>query len=115
MRQWRLGEFELVVSPSLLAELERAFGYPKLARLTPPGDGDRLVAFLTAEAETAADPAQPPPIRSEDPGDDYLLALSLDRGAALVSGDKHLLAFADELPVYSPADFLGLLSQRDPE
>jgi predicted nucleic acid-binding protein len=48
-------------------------------------------------------------VRSDDPGDDYLIALASAQRAALVSGDKHLLDVSDEIPVFSPRDFLELL------
>jgi uncharacterized protein len=109
MRRWQRGEFEVLVSAALLAELERALSYPKIARLIEPDDAQALVELLGAEAEMVDDPPDPPTVRSEDPGDDYLLAISSHHSAALVSGDKHLLALADDLPIYRPADFLRLL------
>jgi predicted nucleic acid-binding protein len=51
-------------------------------------------------------------IRSSDPGDDYLIALAAAERAALVSGDQHLLSLAALLPVFSPADLLGLLEKE---
>jgi predicted nucleic acid-binding protein len=54
-------------------------------------------------------PPEEPPFRSEDLGDDYLIALAAAERAALVSGDKHLLALADRIPVYSPREFVDLL------
>ena len=109
VRRWRRGEFELLVSAALLAELERALAYPRIARLIPADDAEALVALLGSEAELVDDPADPLPVRSEDPGDDYLLAISSHQSAALVSGDGHLLSLAGDLPIYSPADFLRLL------
>ena len=52
------------------------------------------------------DPEGPPPMRSADPDDDYLIALAHGNRAALVSGDSHLLDLADRAPILSPADFL---------
>ncbi len=37
LQGWLDGDFELVVSPLLLAELERAHGYPKLRKRVPEG------------------------------------------------------------------------------
>ena len=47
--------------------------------------------------------------RSADPRDDYLLALAEKERAVLVSGDRHLLVLADELPVRTPREFVGQL------
>ena len=52
-----------------------------------------------------------PPVRSADPGDDYLLALAEREEAVLVSGDDHLLTMAAELPMHSSASFLTLLAK----
>jgi predicted nucleic acid-binding protein len=60
----------------------------------------------------AEDPREPPPIRSPDPGDDYLIALAADVRAILVSGDDHLLGLAADMPIVSPADFLRLLEEQ---
>jgi putative PIN family toxin of toxin-antitoxin system len=104
---WRNGAFELVVSPLLLAELRQALGYPKLARLVPAADADALVALLGRTAEVAADPPGPPPVRSADPKDDYLIALAAAERAVLVSGDTHLTDLAGRIPVRRPAAFLA--------
>ncbi len=106
---WRNGAFELVVSPLLLAELRRALGYPKLARLVPPADVDALVTLLGRTAELVLDPPGPPPIRSGDPNDDYLVALATAARAVIVSGDTHMTDLADRIPVRRPAAFLAEL------
>ena len=112
VQAWAHGAFELIVSPLLLEELERALAYPKLrARIDGP-TAERVVAWIRAAAIVAPDPAGQPPVRSPDPGDDYLIALAEAERAALVSGDGHLLGPADALPVYSPGAFLELVSQR---
>lgn len=107
---WQAGEFELVVSPLLLAELEQALAYPKLRRLIPADDADAFVAWLRRAATIEPDSDRPPPVRSADPADDYLLALAADRDAALVSGDRHLLDVAGALPIHAPSSFLALLA-----
>jgi len=98
-----------LVSSALLAELRRVLAYPKIARIIPAGDAERLVALLGSEAETVPDPGRKPPMAVEDPGDEYLLALAAACGAPLVSGDRHLTVLAGRLPVFTPADFLAAL------
>ena len=114
VRAWVSGAFELIVSPRLLAELKRALGYPKLRKRVPAPDADGFLALLEHSAIAVEDATTPPPVRSSDPGDDYLLALAAAQQAALVSGDGHLLSLRDRgLPIYSPADFLeGLPETR---
>jgi uncharacterized protein len=106
---WQAGAFELVVSPLLLAELRRALAYPKLAKLVPPADADAFAAWLGRAAQLAADPPGPSPVRSEDPADDYLIALAAASRAVLVSGDRHLTVLADRIPVRTPAELLAEL------
>ncbi len=106
---WQAGAFDLVVSPLLLAEIRRALAYPKLQRIVRPADADAFVAWLGAAAELAADPAGPPPVRSDDPGDDYLIALAAAERALLVSGDIHVTSLAPRVPVRTPAAFLAEL------
>jgi len=102
---WVDGQYELVVSPRLLAELTRALAYPKLRSRVEPREAEQLVNWLARAAILAVDPADPPS-RSADADDDYLLALAAGEDALLVSGDKHLLALAGEFPIHSPARFL---------
>jgi putative PIN family toxin of toxin-antitoxin system len=103
---WQRGAFELVVSPLLLAELERALAYPKLRARVRPAEATELVGWLSRSATQVGDPDAPPPARSADPGDDYLLGLAAAAGARLVSGDLHLLDLAPGLPIETPAAFL---------
>jgi putative PIN family toxin of toxin-antitoxin system len=106
---WLDAGFELVVCPELLAEIERALGQPNLRTRIEPADAKRFVELLTELAEVVPDPEGPPPVHSEDPGDDYLLALAAREQVALVSGDKHLLALRGRAPVFSPREFLDRL------
>lgn len=109
LRAWRSGRFELIASPQLLAELARSLQYPKLARRVSHAEAQRFMAWIAADAIAAPDPDTDPPIRSEDPGDDYLIALAASQRAVLVSGDDHLLRLTGKFPIYSPKDFLDLL------
>lgn len=108
---WRAGRFEAIISPLLVEELRRALAYPKIRRHISAEDAERAVGWLVAGA-MRADDAEDPPVRSADPGDDYLIALAARERAALVSGDKHLLDLRGRLPVYSPRDFLDLIAAR---
>ncbi len=106
------GEFELIISAGLLAELERAPAYPKLRRRLPEDDARDVLEWLRQSGTIAADPDATPTVRSVDPGDDHLIALAESERAILVSGDKDLLDLADEIPVLSPARFRERLSRR---
>ncbi len=105
------GRFELVVSPQLLAELERVLARAKFRRYASL---EQTRAFVEAVGRLAilVDDAPPTPGLTADPADDYLVALA--RAAkvdALVSGDRHLLALDDSRPpVLTPRTFLEQLS-----
>jgi putative PIN family toxin of toxin-antitoxin system len=107
--QWQDGEFELLVSPLLLAELKRALAYPKLRKRVSAAQARELVSWLERTATLVEDPNEEPAVRSADRGEDYLIALAQAQRAAIVSGDKHLLALAGEIPVFAAAEFLGAL------
>jgi putative PIN family toxin of toxin-antitoxin system len=106
---WLEGEFELVVCPTLLAETKRALGRPKLRARISSEDAERFIELLTELGEVVPDPEGQPPVRSSDPGDDYLLALAAREQVPLVSGDEHLLALSACAPVFSPRDFVKQL------
>lgn len=106
---WLDGAFELVVSPHLMVELQRALRYPKLRRRVTPDDAESYVAMLRRAAIEVPDPASSAPYRSADPDDDYLVALAASSGAILVSGDGHLLELADRAPIHTPAEFADVL------
>jgi uncharacterized protein len=106
LARWLVGDFELVVSERLLAELERALGYSKLRARVTPALAVELVSFLREAAELA--PELPvAPRRSVDRGDDYILALAETEKAIVVSADRHLLELADRYPIRSARAFLG--------
>ena len=109
--RWLAGEFELIVSEALLAELERALGYPKIRARVPVADAAAFVAALRRAALIAPDPPASP-WRSPDPGDDYLVALAHAERAPLVSGDQHLLELEGRFPIYTARRFLELLDRR---
>jgi len=67
-----------------------------------------LHCSLAEVHQPSSDPAEPA-AQSVDPGDDYLLALAEQERAVLVSGDRHLLALADELPIQTARAFLDSL------
>ena len=106
---WLEGACELVISPLLLDELDRALGYSRLRNRVPPNEAKDLLELLSRAGLAIDDPQSPPEIRSPDPDDDYLIALASISRAVLVSGDNDLLALSEQIPVYSPAEFVVLI------
>ncbi|MGH2813467.1 MAG: PIN domain-containing protein, partial [Actinomycetota bacterium] len=111
--EWLAGAFELVISPKLMAELERVLGYPKIREHITSDEATSLLGLLNRLARSAGDPTGPGTTRSSDPGDDYLIALAEAESAVLVTGDEHLLKLANDLPIYLPRKFLKLIQSED--
>lgn len=108
------GRFELVVSPQLLAELERVLMREKFRRYASLDQAHGYVRAVARLAALAEDPA-PTPGATPDPGDDYLVALAQSEGVdAIVSGDRHLLDLEKpEPPVISARAFVDLLAEGE--
>jgi putative PIN family toxin of toxin-antitoxin system len=111
LRASRDGQFELVVSELLHAELKRTLAYPKLRKRIAPEKADAFTNWVRDHGTIAEDPASPPPVSSRDPDDDYLLALAIDRRAYLITGDQDLLAPSSDLPILTPAQFAAKLRE----
>jgi putative PIN family toxin of toxin-antitoxin system len=100
------GNYELVVSTRLLAELEDVLLRPKFCRYFGIDEAKKVLAIVSREATVVPDPTGPPPFRSVDPKDDYLIALAYAEKAILVSGDSDLLDLTGGAPICAPADLL---------
>ena len=110
VRAWLDCRFELVASPRLLAELERALAYPKLRHRVTGTEANELLDVLR-RGDLGDDLETSPPLRSPGPDDDCIITLAASRQAVIVSGDRHLLGLSPTLPVYSPRAFLSLLEE----
>lgn len=110
LAKWLEGEFELVVTDRLLAELEATLVRPKLRRHFNEEDVRVFVELIRSLAEWIDDPDAALVISSRDPRDDYLIAAAATAHATLVSGDAHLLELEGSIPVLSPRAFLASLA-----
>lgn len=110
LERWAGREFDVIVSPLLLAELERVLRRPKFKASIPVVQIDALLSALSEEGVSAADP-EAQPGATPDPGDDYLVALAQAVDAdCIVSGDMHLTQLGDPRPpVFTPREFLRSL------
>lgn len=109
---WQKGRFRLATSLEQIEESRRAARYAQLLPYLPRGAVGRVVNALRSaqvvleRLRRAGD--------APDPGDDYLLAMSLASGADfLVTGDKPLLGVkrAGHTRIVSPRWFAALLSR----
>jgi putative PIN family toxin of toxin-antitoxin system len=86
---WLEGSFELVVCPSLLAELGRVLLRPKFRPYVTGKEVRAYVALLRRLVSLEPDPEATAGL-TPDPGDDYLMALARAAKAEfIVSGDPH--------------------------
>lgn len=110
--RWREGEFDLVVSPALLEELQRVLLRRKFRSYVTEDEARQYVAAPAKDGLVMSDPVPSVEPLTEDPADDYLVSLARAAGAdALVSGDAHLTGLdAPEPPVLTPRQFLELLA-----
>jgi len=108
--RWRSGEFDLIVSPKLLAELLEVLLRPQFQSFVEEHEARAYVAALAGEAVLVDDPEDPPAV-TPDPDDDYLIALADVGGAdAIISGDSHLTDLnRPPVAVLRPRDFLDEL------
>ena len=110
MQAWRQQRFELVLSPSLIAEIRRVLLYPRLQR-KHGWSVDQTNDFLAEVVAAATIVPDGPEVHAVpgDPSDDKYIACALSAGAHyLVSGDEHLLQVGEYqgLRIVSPALFL---------
>jgi putative PIN family toxin of toxin-antitoxin system len=106
----RAGAFELVASPTLLAELREVLACEKFRRYVTDAEAVAYVDLIRHEATILDDPAPSARPLSADPDDEYLVDLARAAAAdVLVSGDAHLLDLRDRLPVMTQAQFLATL------
>jgi putative PIN family toxin of toxin-antitoxin system len=108
---WRRGEFELIVSDALLAELHDVPQRPRLAARADAREARTYVAGLRRGAIAIDDPPTAAGL-TPDPGDDYIVALArAGRADLIVSGDAHLTGIVGAMPpVLTPQAFAAMLA-----
>lgn len=108
---WLEGSFELVVCPTLLAELERVLLRPKFRRYVTDRELRAYIALLRRLTPSEPDPHVTTGL-TPDPADDYIVALARAAQAHfIVSGDPHLTELKQaQPPVLTPGTFLRRLT-----
>jgi uncharacterized protein len=108
LERWGDGQFDVIVSPLLLAELKHVLRRRKFSNSIAAVQVDALLSSLSEDGITVADP-QAQPGATPDPGDDYLVVLAQSAAAdCIVSGDAHLTQIIDPRPpVLTPREFLN--------
>ena len=110
---WQAGNFLLITSPTLLAELRRVLEYPRVAARLGWSEPERarFLNSLTTLALVTPGSLQLPGV-TRDPHDDAVVVCAVEgRAAFLVSGDQDLLVLRQYQGVrmVTPREFLSLL------
>ncbi len=106
----RDGAFELIASPALLAELRTVLMRDKFRQYASVDEVGAFVELIRVEGALIEDPEPSGVGVTDDPGDEYLVALArAARTDVLVSGDPDLLKLRARIPVRSPREFLDSL------
>ncbi len=106
------GEFQLALSPEILAEYRRVGN--EFSRTRSNTDFERLLGLLLAQALIVEAPVLDQPI-CRDPHDDKFIACALSAGAGvIVSGDKDLLSISGtfNILVITPREFVRSYIRR---
>jgi uncharacterized protein len=110
---WRLGDVEVVISPAILAELDRVLRYPKLlGRYNLPQNDIGLFLRQLERQCIGVVPAEEVGAIVCDPADNrYLECAVAGEAAVIVSGDRHLLELKEYegIQILTPAELLLLL------
>jgi putative PIN family toxin of toxin-antitoxin system len=101
---WRQGGLEVVLSHYILDELARVL--PRLSRIKmTPNEIRDLTDSLMFLADIV-EPQGAPDTNLRDPADQpVLLTFVALQARYLITGDKDLLALANDYPILTPADF----------
>ena len=101
---WRQGGLEVVLSRYILDEMVRVF--PRLSRLTLSAEEIRDLADSFMFLADIVEPAAEQDATLRDPSDQPILGTLLSsRADYLITGDKDLLALAEQYPILTPAAF----------
>jgi uncharacterized protein len=110
---WEEQRFELIVSPTILEELERVLRYTKLqARYHLPEESIQLLLRLLHAQATMVSPTTSLHVVIQDPADNRYLECAIAGNAHfIVSGDRHLVQLGEcqGIQILAPAGFMALL------
>jgi hypothetical protein len=114
INHWEADQFEVVTSPPLLGELERALRYPRVKKYLKRSP-DEVAAFIKRLRRVArvVEPQLALEVIEEDPADNRVLECAVAGEASyIVTGNDHLLKIKKykEIVILKPAEFLTLLN-----
>ena len=116
MRRWNRRAYEVVTSPSILAEYDRVLRYPHLRPVHGLNDAAiEAVVKRFRRSATLIEPTQRLAV-VQDESDNRFLECAIEGGADLiVSGDRHLLGVGQYqgIRIVTPAAFVAYLDSPD--
>lgn len=106
----RDASFEVVLSPAIVDEMLRVFGYRKLRKALRGIDAHHWFEDIVVLADVVVD--RPLSGICDDPDDDKYVAAAVEgRATHVVTGDRRFLALGEHagVAIVTPRAFLGLL------
>ena len=95
---WRAGQYLLIASPPIVAEINRVLQAPRIREkyFITDGDIEQLIILLEKEALIVPGYTDVKDAIPDDPSDEMFLACAVDAAADfIVSGDRHLLEISE--------------------
>jgi putative PIN family toxin of toxin-antitoxin system len=95
---WRAGQYLLIASPPIVAEIKRVLQTPRIREkyFITDGDIEQLIILLEKEALIVPGYTDVKDAIPDDPSDEMFLACAVDAAADfIVSGDRHLLEISE--------------------
>jgi hypothetical protein len=104
--------FDLVLSPGIIDEVERALVLPKIRKyLREPNEALRWLADVVAVADLVQDTGNVTDV-CRDPADDVVLAVAIEgRAGVMVTGDDDFLTLGEYegIAIVAPRPFLDMM------
>lgn len=109
LARWEAEEFSVAISPSLLAELDRALHYPKVqTHLKQPQETIQALLKRLLITAVVVHPTATLDVIRQDPADNRVLECASAADASyIVTGDEHLLGLREfeGIVILRPAEF----------
>ena len=107
---WRAGQYLLITSPPIVAEIKRVLETPRISKkyFITSGDIEHLIILLEKDALIVPGYTDVKNAVPDDPSDEMFLACAMDAAAdCIVSGDHHLLDISEYkgIPIITVNEF----------
>lgn len=113
---WEQEMFDLIISPPVLAELERVIHYPRIRKRynLPEEQVDQFIQLISTQA-ISVDPSIEITVIEKDLTDNRYLECAVAGGASyIITGDSHLLELKEYkgIIILPPTGFLALVESE---